>query len=243
MDELTQRQIQILKSVVEEYIKSAEPVGSDVIEKKYNVGLSPATIRNEMSSLVQKGYLRQPHTSAGRTPTSKGLKFYISQLMEEKKLSVAEEVAAKEKVWGVKNDFDKMMHEVTRSLAQTTHSVAVAATENGDVWHAGYSNILESPEFYNIDVTSRVLSLLEEVSRLQEIFFKQEDWDGPVEIFLGEELGWPNLECVGIIASRFKTSRGDGSLGVIGPARCNYPTIIPIVRYFGDLISESAWQK
>lgn len=239
MDQLTQRQVQILKSVIEEYLKTAEPVGSDVIEKKYNVRVSPATIRNEMSALVEKGHLRQPHTSAGRTPTPKGVKFYIDQLMEEKKLSVAEEVAAKEQVLSVRNDFDKMMHEVTKTLAKATHSVAVAATEDGEVWHAGYCNILESPEFYNIDVTSRVLSLLEEVGRLQEIFFKQVDWDDSVEILFGEDLGWPNFENVGIIASRFKTSHGYGSLGVIGPARCNYPTIIPIVRYLGGLISES----
>lgn len=245
MEELTQRQIQILKCVVEEYIKIADPVGSDVIEKKYNVGVSPATIRNEMSNLVQKGYLKQPHTSAGRVPTPKGIKFYVDQLMEENKLSVAEEVAAKEQIFRAKDDFDKMMHEATRTLAKATHSVAVAAIENGEIWHAGYANILDIPEFYNIDVTSRVLALLEEASRLQEIFFKFAEWGDPVEILFGEEFGWPNFEPVGIIASRFRSPDGDGSLAVIGPARFNYPTIIPMVRYFSNLISEAAdqWEQ
>ena len=98
MDELTPRQIQVLKCVVEEYTETAIPVGSDVLEKKYNVGVSPATIRNEMSALTKMGFLRQPHTSSGRVPSPKAIKLYVNQLMEEKKLSVAEEVQAREQV-------------------------------------------------------------------------------------------------------------------------------------------------
>lgn len=239
MDELTPRQIQILKCIVEEYTETGEPVGSDVLEKKHNIGVSPATIRNEMVILTTTGYLRQPHTSAGRIPTPKSIKLYVNQLMEEKKLSVAEEVAAKEQVGGAKDDFDKLMHETTKALAHSTHSLAVAATEDGDVWHAGYANILGVPEFYNIDVTSEVLSLLEESRRLRELFFERALWHDPVEILFGEELGWPNFETVGIVACQFASPHGRGSLGVIGPARFNYPAIIPIVRYFSDLVSEA----
>lgn len=245
MDDLTPRQIQILKSIVEEYTGTGEPVGSDVLEKKHNIGVSPATIRNEMVILTTTGYLRQPHTSAGRIPTPKSLKLYVNQLMEEKKLSVAEEVAAKEQMGNAKDGFDKLMHEATRALAHSTHSLAIAATEDGDVWHAGYANILNMPEFYNIDVASRVLSLLEEARRLHELFFERAGWQDPIEILFGEELGWPNFEPVGIIACHFTSPKGRGSLGVIGPARFDYPSVIPIVRYFGNLLSEATgtWQE
>lgn len=247
MEGLTPRQVQILKCIVEEYTESAEAVGSDVIEKKYNLGVSPATIRNEMVALTTGGYLRQQHTSAGRVPTPKGIKFYVDQLMEEKKLSVAEEVAAKEQVMSVKDDFDKLMHEVTKALAKQTHSLGIAATEDGDVWHSGYANILDIPEFYNIDVTSRVLELLEESQRLRELFFERADWDTPIEILFGEELGWPHFEPVGVVACQFASPHGRGSLGIIGPVRFNYPFVIPIVRYFGDLVNEAnakqQWQE
>ena len=63
-DSLTSRQTQILKTIIDEYIETAEPVGSDALDKKYNLGVSPATIRNEMVALTKSGYLRQPHTSA-----------------------------------------------------------------------------------------------------------------------------------------------------------------------------------
>lgn len=241
--DLNPRQIQIIKSVVEEYIESAEPVGSDVLEKKYNLGVSPATIRNEMVELVQKGYLRQPHTSAGRVPTPRAIKFYVSQLMQEDKMSVGEEVAAKEQVLGAKDDFDRLMHEITRSLALQTHSLSVAATDDGRVWHSGYANILEIPEFYNIDVTARVLEMIEETRRIRELFFEKAERDAPVEIIFGEELGWPNFEAVGIIACQFNSPKCIGSLAIIGPVRFNYSRVIPVIRYFSDLVSESMQSK
>ena len=86
MNALTSRQTQILKALIDEYIETAEPVGSDALDKKYNLGVSPATIRNEMVNLTKLGFLKQPHTSAGRVPTSGAMKFYIDQLMEEKQI-------------------------------------------------------------------------------------------------------------------------------------------------------------
>lgn len=238
MEPLTHRQIQILKNVVEEYIQTAEPVGSDNLDRKYSLGVSPATIRNEMAALTNLGYLRQPHASAGRIPTPRAMKFYVDQLMQEKQLSVSEEVAAKQKVMEFRKDFEQVMHEATKALAQHTKALTVGVTENGGVWHSGYAHILESPEFYNIDVTMQVLSLLEEEKRMREIFFGRE-WSEPVAVLFGEEMGWHNLEPVGIVACKFVTPVTNGTLAIIGPTRLNYPVVIPVVRYFSSLISEA----
>lgn len=236
--ELTERQIKILKTIIEEYMESADPVGSQKIEKKYELGISPATIRNEMVRLTKEGYLKQPHTSAGRVPTKKAFKFYVDQLMEEKKLSVAEEVAAKEKVWDARFDFDQLMKETTRALAEQTHALAVAATKTGDVYHSGYSHLLEMPEFYDIDVTKTILSLLDETRALLNLFEKSFG-EGPIHLLLGEELGYEFLEPCGMVFTHFKAGpKRSGSLGVIGPSRLYYPRIIPIVRYYGNLIEE-----
>src|SRR3989304_10473687 len=102
MYDLTPRQIDILKNIVREYIDTAEAVGSETLEKKYDLGVSPATIRNEMAEMSRLGYLSKPHSSAGRIPTSKAIKFYITELMKEKEMSVAEEVEAKEKIWDLR---------------------------------------------------------------------------------------------------------------------------------------------
>ena len=88
--ELTDRKKQILKVVVEDYVRTAEPVGSKAIAAEMG-GVSSATIRNELSDLTELGYLEQPHTSAGRVPSAKGYRLYVNELMERRSLSREEE--------------------------------------------------------------------------------------------------------------------------------------------------------
>ena len=83
--ELDERKIKILKAIIQNYLETGEPVGSRTISKGFDLQLSPATIRNEMADLEEMGYIVQPHTSAGRIPSDKGYRFYVDQLMEEKK--------------------------------------------------------------------------------------------------------------------------------------------------------------
>ena len=84
---LNERKKKILQIIIEDYISSAEPVGSRTIARKYDLGLSPATIRNEMSDLELLGYLEQPHTSAGRIPSAQAYRFYVDALIEPGTLS------------------------------------------------------------------------------------------------------------------------------------------------------------
>lgn len=239
-DALTARQAQILKALIDEYIETAQAVGSEVLEKKYNLGISSATVRNEMARLTKVGYLNQPHTSAGRVPTPRAMKFYVDQLMEEKQMSVTDEVKAKEEVWDARNDLDRLMNEATQALADQTKALSLAALDDGRTWHAGLSNVFENPEFADISMCSNVFSFLEEARRVQELFFGKTAWESEVEVLLGEELGWPNLEPIGIVATHFNVKGHNGALGIIGPTRLRYPTIIPILRYFGNLMEEIA---
>ncbi|MBI3887631.1 hypothetical protein HY310_01010, partial [Candidatus Microgenomates bacterium] len=153
MNDLTPRQIKILKHIIEEYIETAEPVGSETLDKKFNLGVSPATLRNEMVALTNQGYLKQVHTSSGRNPTPKALRLYVSNLMQPKNLSVTDEVKIKEKVFDYKSEFEKALREATRELATCTKSLAVAADSDGDVYYSGTANILAMPEFFDIDLT------------------------------------------------------------------------------------------
>ncbi|MBR5504876.1 MAG: hypothetical protein IKV73_01010, partial [Clostridia bacterium] len=88
--ELSDRKKKILQAIIDDYIASAEPVGSSHILKNHNLGVSSATIRNEMASLEEAGYLEKPHTSAGRVPSYLGYRVYVDQLMNEYRLSMAE---------------------------------------------------------------------------------------------------------------------------------------------------------
>lgn len=239
-DTLTARQTQVLKSLIDEYINKAEPIGSESLDKKYNLGVSPATIRNEMMDLTRMGYLRQPHTSAGRIPSPKAMKFYIDQLMEERQMSVAEEVKVKEDVSGAKNDLDMLLDEATHALSQATQSLSVAALDEDDkVWHAGYAHVFLNPEFADLEATTSLFSFLEEIQMMRELFFRRMTGTSPVEVVFGEELGWPGFNPIGVVATRFDVRGKHGAIGVIGPARLPYSRVIPVVRYFRDVIEEA----
>lgn len=240
MHDLTQRQIEILKSLIEEYIETAEPVGSETLEKKHSLSASPATIRNEMVRLTDLGYLKKTHISSGRVPTSTALKFYVKQLMKEKELSVAEEVAVKEKVWDLRDKEREFLQEVVRSLAEKSKTLAIVSTEDGEVFFAGYSNILEMPEFFDIDLTKTLLSAVDEIQCFRTIFEGIID-DNDIHVLMDEELG-PKLKGpLSMVFTKFHTPmKGNGEIGVLGPERLNYNYIVPTVRYYGSLIEEIA---
>lgn len=237
---LTQRQIEILRGLIEEYIKTAEPVGSETLEKKHNLSASPATIRNEMVHLTEMGYLKKPHSSAGRMPTPEGMKFYVDELMKEKDISVGEEVAMKEKVWDYREQENRFLREITRSLAHRTQTLAIATNGDGELFCSGYSHILDMPEFYDIDITKHLLEVVDQdeyLNRLmsQETPNAQED----VRILLGDEVGLQGP--YSIVYTEYQTPlQRKGSVGVIGPVRLNYTYVVPTVRSVGNLIAEIA---
>src|SRR3990170_3357612 len=235
--DLTDRQKNLLRVVIEKYIETAEAVGSETIEKEGGLGVSPATIRNEMVKLTSLGYLRQPHTSAGRTPTSLGMKFYVDQLMEEKSLSLKDEVAIKEELGEQKEHFNKLLRHTAKVLADQTHSLALATDEENDIYAAGMANILDMPEFFDIDITKTVLSMLDKVEVLAQITDRLSPED-QLKILFGEELGMPFLEPCGFVVIRYQMPNHRGVLCAIGPSRLNFPVVIPTMSYFAQLLSE-----
>lgn len=238
MHNLTQRQIEILKSIIEEYIETAEPVGSVTLEKKYSLSSSPATIRNEMVKLSTLGYLKKPHSSAGRVPTPLGMKFYVRELMKERELSTVEEVRLKEQVWDDREKAYKCLREVVKSLSQKTGTLAIATME-GQIFVAGYANILDMPEFFDIRITQELLRILDEEEFFNDIF-AQYPSDRDVHVLVGEDLGRLRGP-YGFVYTRYETPmHSHGEVGVLGPVRLNYPQVVPTVRYFADLIHEVA---
>jgi len=238
MSELTQRQIKILKCITEEFIETAAPVGSETLEKKYSLGISSATIRNEMSALTQLGFLKKGHLSAGRAPTSMGLKYYVRNLMTAKNLTVSEEIGAKEKIWDYRNEFERLLKETTKELANKTRSMAIATTDHGAIYSYGASNLLEEPEFFNIDVTKTVLSLLDNNNFWFEIIKKASNSDEKIiHLLIGEDLGMEHLEPCGFVYQNYEAGPHRGILGIVGPARFKYTSVVPMVDYFAQLIS------
>ncbi|MBP6087000.1 MAG: heat-inducible transcription repressor HrcA [Pelolinea sp.] len=125
MKELTLRQKKILSLIIHEHIRSAEPVGSKHLVRKYKLNLSPATIRNEMAVLTEAGYLRQPHTSAGRVPTEDGYRFFVGQLMNETSLPDNIRHTISHQFSQMENDIKEWMQLTASVLANQTHAASL----------------------------------------------------------------------------------------------------------------------
>lgn len=238
---LTQRQIEILKALVEEYINTADPVGSETLEKRHSISASPATIRNEMVKLTDMGYLQKPHSSAGRMPTPRGMKFYVNELMKEKDISVGEEVAMKEKVWDYREKSSRFLREVARSLAERTGNLAITTTDEGELYCSGYANILDMPEFYDIDVTKHLLEAIDRHDYLQQLISQPMAENVDVQILLGDDLSSILEGPYSLVYTTYETPmQHKGAIGVIGPVRLNYTYVVPTIRKLRGLVHEIA---
>ncbi len=118
LSELSERKTKILYAIIKDYLETGEPVGSRTISKKTDLNLSSATIRNEMSDLVEMGYIVQPHTSAGRIPTDKGYRFYVDMLMQDKMQEVEE---LKESILEKGERLDQVLQQAAKLLANNTN--------------------------------------------------------------------------------------------------------------------------
>lgn len=241
MAELSDRQKQLLKCIIEIYAKNGEPVGSESVEKYYNLGVSPATIRNEMVRLTDLGYLKQPHTSAGRSPTSMGFRLYIAELMKEKEMTVVDEVSIRQQVLEHRLVHDRMLKEATKALAKKCGTLALTIDDQGDLYYAGAANILDIPEFFDIDVARFVLSLFDEFPILKQIISKAQGAD-PLHIIFGEETEYEYLSTTSFAFLKYGTEGAihSGVIGVIGPARLNFPVVLPYLRYVGSILTEQS---
>ncbi|GIF07477.1 heat-inducible transcriptional repressor HrcA [Actinoplanes siamensis] len=121
---LDDRKLEVLRAIVEDYVKTREPVGSKSLVERHQLGVSPATVRNDMAVLEEEGYIRQPHTSAGRVPTDAGYRLFVDRLTRIKPLTPAERRAIERFMVGVV-DLDDVVHRTVRLLAQLTRQVAV----------------------------------------------------------------------------------------------------------------------
>ena len=126
MAELSERRKKILTAVIEEYISSAEPVGSKLLAAKAGLKVSSATIRNELAELTNMGYLEQPHTSAGRVPTALGYRLYVNELMDRKSLSPEEAAKISREFRDSGTEPERIMSDAGRLAAELTDYPALA---------------------------------------------------------------------------------------------------------------------
>lgn len=129
---LDERKRLVLRAIIDSYIETAEPVGSRTIARKHDLGVSSATIRNEMADLEETGYLQQPHVSAGRIPSDKGYRFYVDALVEPHTFSLSEFQKIQKEIIGSQLSLERSILEAARLLALLTQSVSVVVAPSTD---------------------------------------------------------------------------------------------------------------
>jgi len=152
-EELNQREKAILRSVVQQFILTATPVGSRNITKKYDIGFSPATVRNIMSDLEDSGYINHPHTSAGRIPTDKGYRYYVDSLMDVDKLSAKERNLIDSSLNIALDETDELVKITSKLLSSITKQIACVTYPNLE------SGILEKIQIISLTST-RILVVI-----------------------------------------------------------------------------------
>jgi heat-inducible transcriptional repressor len=228
---MTARQEQVLHAIVETYAKTAEPVGSFGLSEQF--GTSSATVRAEMAALEQMGYITHPHVSAGRIPTDKGYRAYVNSLGSPIHDARHEQALARHvKSAGV---VERAIKNAVESLAHVTHNLGIG-TIGGNLYLSGMASLFQHPEFSGGARTYEVARLLDSL----EEWLAEAAPEGGVTCYIGTENPIGRSSGATLIISRFESPYSSRSyIGVLGPTRQNYGSVIGLVDYTGRLLAEA----
>jgi transcriptional regulator of heat shock response len=210
------------------------------------LGVSPATIRNDLKSLVEKGFLNQPHTSAGRVPSDKGYRYFVNKLLRVKK-QLSRNKNLEKRVRNIErrmNDQYKFLRELTSFLAGLSSSLTYSYLKDEDIfWKEGFEETLHLPEFEDVKKIYSFLNLVKEFENKFEEELIDNLGKDEVRIYIGEESPLRNKD-FSIIVSRYPFSeKEDGFLAILGPKRMHYDKNINLVNSLVRLLENGYDQE
>lgn len=234
---ITARQKRLLEAIIKEFIETAEAVGSIDLPEKYDLNVSPATIRNEMATLVSLGYLNKPHASSGRIPTTLAFKYFLQEILDKvDELDIREQAHFNEDLFQKRYNLDQLMISAVRALNTMTYNPSIALVEDR-IYHTGLDALLNHPEYREFSKLKQILSILDDYSDLAQIFKSYKN-DRDIKVLIGEDLGHSALDDSAIVFADIPTFHGrKGYIAVLGPNRMQYEKVIPAIKYVSSKIS------
>jgi len=234
---LTQRQNEILKVLIGEYIKTAEPISSDFLAKKYDFGLCSSAIRIEMQNLIKAGFLEQPHTSAGRIPTDQAYRFFVDSIIRsyeagrKKKIENELEDLLSQKS---KNQFELASH-LAKFLADTSNNLTVVHFIDDNIsWKEGWDEISKEPEFSDQGFIFDFFNFLNDFEQKIKKLEIQE-----INIYIGHEIPISRAENLSLICSACPISKNQTAfISIIGPRRMDYDKNINLLYSLNKALRE-----
>lgn len=220
---LKDRQKSILGAVIEAYIRTARPVASQELAREFNLGLSPATLRNELLHLNEMGYVEQPHTSAGRVPTDRGYRFFVDHLLTDEDLTPREQKEISE-AFDARQE-EEFAKELSRAVSHVSGMfTAVGLGEGGIFYKTGFASVMEEPEFEDQERVRAFAHLAdaldEEIKNFLPPLNRGKD---EARIFIGRENPWREAHDYAMTISFWEHPYGfRGFVSMIGPMRADY---------------------
>jgi heat-inducible transcriptional repressor len=233
---MTDRQAKILQAIVEQYAEVASPVGSSLLARLFDV--SSATIRSEMVALERNGYIKQPHTSAGRVPTDKGYRFYVNQLNESQDAPTEHRgeraITSRVQHGGLP---EQTIRNAVDTLVELTHNLGMATIGN-QLYMSGLSNLFGQPEFMHPGQVQEVARLLDNL----QPWLNEAAPNQPLSVYIGRENPIGRSAGASLIISRFRSPFSDSSyIGVLGPTRQSYKDVMSLVGRAGHALEETLY--
>ena len=227
---MTDRQKKILEAIVEQYAEVASPVGSSLLAKAF--GVSSATIRAEMAELERAGYITHPHTSAGRTPTDKGYRYYVNQLADSANEGELQEGRAQKALEARVSGGglpERTIRNAVDTLVELTHNLGLATIGN-QLYMSGLPYLFGQPEFMQREQVQEVARLLDNL----EPWLYEAAPNEPLSVYIGRENPVGRGAGCSLIISRFRSPFSDRSyIGVLGPTRQSYRDVMNLVEHAG----------
>ncbi len=221
------RQEQLLFLLIENYIQTAEPIGSKFLAEISSLGVSGATIRNELSELEKAGYLTHPHTSAGRIPTEKGYRYYVEHLPEEKKVAKSVQEKIQELVQAHSSQ-ELLLKALAKEASAFTQNAVIIAFGNDKIYYTGISYLFSQPEFQNVNHTIRVSSIFDHCEEHVPSLFEKASLETH-SILIGTE------NPLGAVCSTVMAQVEKNILfAMLGPMRMDYKKSMALVRYISE---------
>ncbi len=234
--DITGRQAHILTALIREYIRAAEPVGSEPLVTRQHLPYSPATVRSEFSVLEEEGYVEQPHTSAGRIPTGRGYRYFVDR-MATRPLSATEFRAVHEELRALRAERERLARKAAKLLASLTGQVAVTGiADTEEIQEAGLPDLLEEPEFSggeHVRDLSRVLEAFDaHVRELASII------DDVPRVYIGDENPFAATQHISCVIAPCRFPSGEhGFLAIVGPLRMRYDRAMSLLASTAEFLS------
>lgn len=216
------RQAKLLSAIIDQFIRTAEPVGSLNLLSGPTFQVSGATLRNEMRLLCQEGFLEQPHVSAGRIPTAKGYRIYVQEFIQPtKEVQRVHKNFERLKQAYVRRKDQERVYEAVTLLSHMIPNVAFATVPHKNmVYYVGLANTLRQPEF--VQSPSLATGVVETLESGLSQLLDDVELDDTVRAYIGDENLLPQIQSCSMLTTRYDLKGAHGAIGILGPMRMDY---------------------